>query len=72
MAEFCRSCTELQGLPGGNYDEGRGDLQGITTPEEWAQGLAAVEICEGCGPIQVDPDGYCVSADCLYGHGEER
>jgi hypothetical protein len=69
VAEFCRQCTIEDGLPGGNYEEGRGDLQGVTSHSDWEQGLAVVVICEGCGPIQVDPEGNCVSEDCLRHHG---
>lgn len=67
MADFCRQCAiDLWG-------EDPRDLAGITTPEGWGRGLACSVICEGCGPIQVDPDGNCVSSDCLCegeaGHG---
>lgn len=67
MAEFCRQCSfDLDGV---DYR----DLAGITSPEAWGEGLAATVICEGCGFIQVDPDGNCVSNDCLRhgnpGHG---
>lgn len=49
MAEFCRSCAKDL--------EGTSDFVGIPPNE--------VVLCEGCGPIQVGPDGDCVSADCL-------
>jgi hypothetical protein len=67
VADFCKQCSiDL-------FGEDTGDLRGITTPEAWAEGRAAVVICEGCGFIQVDPDGNCVSKDCLCrgepGHG---
>ncbi len=68
MAEFCRQCTEEQGLPGGDYAAGRGDMQGCTTQEQWDQGMAANVICEGCGLIQVDVHGYCISRDCDHPH----
>ncbi len=58
MADFCKACAKEHGLPDG-------DLKGLTKPEAWADGRAAVVICEGCGVIQVDPDGNCVSADCI-------
>lgn len=65
MAEFCRQCgTDLFGIGD--------DLAGITEPERYAAGEACVVICEGCGVIQVDPDGNCVSKDCLKkGHKDE-
>lgn len=67
MAEFCRQCSiDI-------FGEDFRDLAGITAPELWDQGLAASVICEGCGCIQVDPQGNCVTADCLRaghaGHG---
>jgi len=67
MADFCRQCSiDL-------FGEDFGDLKGLTDPESWAKGLAACAICEGCGWIQVDPAGNCVSSDCLEkgkpGHG---
>ena len=45
-----------------------GDLRGITKPEDWTEGKACVVIREGCGVIQVDPEGACVSKDCLKKH----
>lgn len=67
MADFCHACS-IQ-IFGRDYRE----LAGITSAEAWAEGRAAVVICEGCGYIQVDPDGNCVSKDCLEqgkkGHG---
>jgi hypothetical protein len=49
------------------------ELANITTQEDWAVGMAACVLCEGCGSIQVDPDGKCISEDCLEnGHKEER
>jgi len=67
MAEFCKACSiEL-------WDRDFGDFKGLTPNAKWKQGKAAVVICEGCGPIQVDPEGNCVSEDCLkkgqLGHG---
>lgn len=50
-----------------------GDFAGLTTVEGWHNNEACVVLCESCGPIQVDPEGWCVSADCLcqgeFGHG---
>jgi hypothetical protein len=63
MADFCRQCTaEI-------FDQYCGDFVNITTLEDWRSGKAAVVLCEGCGPIQVDPSGNCVSEDCLKKHG---
>lgn len=66
MSDFCRQCSEDL------FGEYFGDLHGLTSQESWAQGKAAVVICEGCGPIQVDPEGACISTDCLKaGHAAQ-
>jgi len=77
MAEFCRACMDEFG-DGLKYN----DAKGFTSKKAWKLGKAALFFCEGCGCIQVDPDGNCVSPDCLkagepghgmpwYGEGEE-
>lgn len=53
MSDHCKSC-----IPEFN------DLVGITTLDAWKEGKAAVVLCEGCGPIQVDPEGFCLG-DCV-------
>ena len=68
MADFCKRCYADM------FGEGQtNDMAGVTKPEDWDQGLAVSVICEGCGPIQVDPEGNCVSQDCMCagspGHG---
>jgi len=68
MAEFCRQCAENL-YPHNGGDIHKGDFVGITTIEEEAQGLYAVVLCEGCGPIQVDSEGNCITPDCLEKHG---
>jgi hypothetical protein len=63
MADFCMQCSVE--TFGSDFRE----LAGITKPESWAEGRSACVICEGCGPIQVDPEGKCVSEDCQeHGH----
>lgn len=72
MADFCKQCSYVMfGTEPDQYDNG-GDLQGIITAEDTANGLvSSVVICEGCGPIQVDHNGACVSVDCLNpGHSD--
>jgi hypothetical protein len=61
MADFCNQCAGPMGFGG--------DFAGITTDAEWRDGRAAGVLCEGCGPIRVDPAGNCVSPDCLHRHG---
>lgn len=67
MADFCKACSEEM------FNKDFRDLANLTDDVSWKKGLAACVICEGCGPIQVDPDGNCVSKDCLQagksGHG---
>lgn len=65
MADFCRQCALDMWGPDPVY--GR-DLAGLSSPEDTAKGLYAVVICEGCGYIQVDHEGNCVSWDCLCHH----
>lgn len=59
MADFCQQCSIE------NFGEDYGDLSDLTTPEMMKEGIARVVLCEGCGPIQVDPAGRCISVDCL-------
>ena len=66
MADFCKSCSEE------HFGQDFKELAGITTSDAFASARAAVVICEGCGPIQVDPEGRCVSLDCsLHGSNPE-
>ncbi len=58
MADFCNQCADELKLA-------VGDLKNITTSKEYKKGKAAIVICEGCGVIQVDPEGNCISNDCL-------
>lgn len=59
MADFCLECSDNM------FGEGYCDFIGVTLPETWARGEACVVLCEGCGWIQVAPNGACVSEDCL-------
>lgn len=66
MADFCAQCTDE--LFGPDVDN---DLSGIITEQDTAGGfVSSVVICEGCGPIQVDHLGKCVSPDCLGNHAK--
>lgn len=64
MADFCLQCN--LDLFFGPYS----DLDGLSTPDDTANGLYPVVLCEGCGPIQVDHIGRCVSVDCEGRHGD--
>lgn len=67
MASFCKACSEE--YFGKDYE----DFANIVTEKQWKEEYAALVICEGCGPIQVNHIGECVSPDCLKngqeGHG---
>lgn len=67
MADFCAQCTvKYLGLP-----PEKNDFVGVTDEVAWKLGMAAVVLCEGCGPCQVDPQGRCISEDCSEFHAEE-
>lgn len=60
MADFCKQCSLR--IFGEDYRE----LADLITAEDTAKGfVSSVVICEGCGPIQVDHNGVCVSSDCM-------
>lgn len=67
MADFCKACSVNM------FGEDFKELANITQVAAWQEGKAVTVLCEGCGPVQVDPDGNCVSTDCLEqgkpGHG---
>jgi len=62
MANFCNQCADELKFP-------NGDLAGLSTPEQTEQKLYCIVLCEGCGTIQVDHLGNCISDDCLKQHG---
>jgi hypothetical protein len=67
MADFCKQCSVK------TFGEDFGDLAGITKPEDEARELYCVVLCEGCGCIQVDSEGKCVSENCLEkGHKDDQ
>lgn len=63
MASFCMQCSIE------NFGEDYEELAGLSTAEETANKKYPVVLCEGCGAIQVDHTGRCVSPDCLEKHG---
>lgn len=66
MASYCKQCSEE--LFGKDFE----DFKGLTTKEHTDQDMAALALCEGCGYIQVDTEGNCISEDCLkLGHKNE-
>jgi hypothetical protein len=66
MADFCKQCSIE------TFGEDCGDLAGITTPHDREQELYALVLCEGCGAIQVDEEGRCISVDCLENHNSAK
>jgi len=58
MADFCKKCSIK------TFGKDYGDFANIVSPEEEARGLVVTVLCEGCGPIDVNHRGECVSPDC--------
>lgn len=65
MADFCKQCTEEL------FQVGHNDLSNLVSAEEEAEGYMATVLCEGCGPIQVNREGKCLSHDCDKKHGPQ-
>jgi len=65
MADFCKQCSIE------DFGEDFGDLSNLSKPEDTREGKYPVVICEGCGPVQVDHEGNCISPDCYEKHGLE-
>lgn len=63
MADFCKQCSIYMS---GEDDK---DLAGCSTEQDTRNGLYCMVMCEGCGYIQVDHTGQCISPDCLKKHG---
>ena len=67
MADFCKACSIH------HFGKDYNDLAGLSTEKQTKEGRYPVVLCEGCGAIQVDHEGRCVSNDCLEagkpGHG---
>jgi len=55
MADFCKECSEEM------FDKDFKELAGLQGEDKEK---FPVVICEGCGPIQVDNEGKCISRDC--------
>lgn len=67
MADFCKQCTEDNICL-----DGPNDFEGVISEAEEAAGTTAVVLCEGCGPIQVNRAGECLSVDCDKNHGKDK
>ena len=57
MSDFCNQC-----------DPDLAGMAGLSTEEDTKAGLFPIVLCEGCGLIQVDHLGNCVSEDCEGDH----
>lgn len=64
MADFCHQCSVEM------FGKDFNDLANLSTAEDSERDVYAVVICEGCGVIQVDHRGTCISADCLCEHAK--
>ena len=62
MADFCKQCSIDM------FGDDFGDLAGLSKASDTRKGLYCTVICEGCGCIQVDHEGNCISKDCLKKH----
>jgi hypothetical protein len=62
MSDYCKQCS-LEEF-GKDYKE----LAGLSTENDTQNSLFATAICEGCGYIQVDHEGNCISEDCDGSH----
>lgn len=62
MAEFCKQCSIEM------FGKDFGDLKGLSTEQHDKDELYCCVICEGCGHIQVDSNGACISENCLKNH----
>jgi len=60
MADFCEQCAAGLDFPN--------DFAGATKLGDQMASLYALVLCEGCGAIQVDWRGRCISETCLEGH----
>lgn len=75
MADFCRACSlELFNEYLGDMDyDSDPESEGFVPEDEWKNYLIGSQLCEGCGPIEIDAEGYCLSPDCRKqwqpGHG---
>lgn len=54
MADFCKQCADDMGFPHSDFID-----------PNLKPGLYHVSLCEGCGHIQTNGKGECISADCL-------
>jgi hypothetical protein len=70
MADFCRQCSiSMSGNPDavGDYESMGGVPHPTLEPD-----TGYPVLCEGCGPIVVDNDGWCICPDCLEQHDYGR
>jgi hypothetical protein len=62
MAEFCKQCADELGFPESDFID-----------PQLQPGYYNTNLCEGCGPIQTDVLGRCISNDCLKkGHNHVK
>lgn len=58
MADFCKQCANDLGFPSSDFVD-----------ENLKPGLYHTNLCEGCGTIQTNGKGECISSDCFHaGH----
>lgn len=63
MAKYCRQCSlKLFGVDNRDFVD-------VITEEMVTEEDVPIVTCEGCGQIKVDPQGNCITKDCLEQHG---
>lgn len=67
MADFCKQCSEEYF----GYDAKDFVSESLTESMFINEGKILLSICEGCGYIETNHLGECVSLDCEK-HGEEN
>ena len=63
MADFCKQCSIQQ------FGEDFGDLAGLCTEMDNEHNQYPNALCEGCGFIQVNHLGECVTTGCSHEQG---
>lgn len=58
MADFCKVCSVMM------FNRDFEELAGLSTAEDTENGLYCWVLCEGCGSVQVDHTGKCISEFC--------
>lgn len=77
MADFCYQCTrDILGVDDKVTIDGEevqvNDFIGLCSLVQNKGGLYSTVLCEGCGGIQVNYLGQCVSTGCIKNHKDGK